>query len=68
MKEETAKLLRELVENEIKAVKKSVFILDTAIITAEAEKNASVAETQKRLKGNALQRLEALQDALDDLN
>ena len=68
MKESTTKIIRELVGNEINAVKKSVFILDTAIITAEAEKNASVAETQKRLKGHALQRLEALQDALDDLN
>ena len=68
MKESTAKTLREIVGNEIKAVKKSVFILDTAIITAEAEKNASVAETQKRLKDHALQRLEALQDALNDLN
>lgn len=68
MKESTTKILRELVRNEIKAVKKSVFILDTAIITAEAEKNASVAETQKRLKDHALQRLEALQDTLNDLN
>lgn len=68
MKESTTKILRELVGNEIKAVKKSVFILDTAIITAEAEKNSSVAETQKRLKDHALQRLEALQDALNELN
>lgn len=68
MKETTKKIVIELLKNEIAAVRKSTFILDTAVITAEAEKNAPVMKTQKRLKERALQRLEELQDALDDLN
>lgn len=67
MKETTKKIIMELVESELKAIHKSVIILDAAIKAAEAEKNASVVETQKRLKDHALQRIEALQDAIKDL-
>lgn len=58
----------EILENELHAVEKSLDFANAAIKTAEVEKNASVIKTQNRLKKHALQRIEALQNAIKDLN
>lgn len=67
MKESTKKIVVELLEKELNAVKKGIYLIDAAIITAEAEENDSVIKTQNRLKRNALQRAEALQNAISDV-
>lgn len=68
MKENTKKIIMEILENELHAVEKSLDFANAAIKTAEVEKNASVIKTQNRLKKHALQRIEALQNAIKDLN
>ena len=68
MEESTKKIVMELLERELSAVKKGIYLIDAAIITAEAEENTSVIETQNRLKKHALQRIEILQNAIKDLN
>ena len=68
MKESTKKIVMEILENELHAVEKSLCFINAAIKTAEAEKNTSIIKTQNRLKKHALQRIEALQNAIKDLN
>lgn len=68
MKESTKKIIMEILKNELHAVEKSLYFINAAIKTAEAEKNTSVVETQNRLKKHALQRIETLQNAIKDLN
>lgn len=68
MKENTKKIIMEILENELHAVKKSLYFINTAIKTAEAEENDSIIKTQNRLKKHALQRIETLQNAIKDLN
>lgn len=68
MKESTKKIVTELLESELHAVGKGLYFVNAAIKTAEAEKNTSVVETQNRLKKHALQRIDALQNAIKDLN
>lgn len=68
MKESTAKLLKELLEHEIKITGKWIYTSEANMIIAEAEKNNSAFEIHQRSKNCALKRLEELQDALNDLN
>ena len=68
MKESTKKIVMELLESELHAVEKGTSIINAAIRAAEAEENDSVIKTQNRLKRNALQRAEALQNAIKDLS
>ena len=68
MKESTKKIVMELLESELSAVEKGIYLIDAAIITAEAEENNSVIKTQNRLKMHGLQRIEELQNAIKDLN
>lgn len=67
MEESTKKIVMELLERELSAVKKGIYLIDAAIITAEAEENNSVIKTQNRLKMHGLQRAKALQNAIKDL-
>lgn len=68
MKESTKKIIMEVLENELRAVEKSLYFINAAIKTAEAEENDSIINTQNRLKKHALQRIDALQNAIKDLN
>lgn len=68
MEESTKKIIMEILENELRAVEKSLYFINAAIKTAEAEKNSSIIKTQNRLKKHALQRIETLQNAIKDLN
>lgn len=68
MKENTKKIVTEILESELNAVEKSLYFINAAIKTAEADKNAPVIKTQNRLKKHALQRIETLQNAIKDLN
>ena len=68
MKENTKKIIIEILENELHAVEKGLYFINAAIITAEAEGNTSIIKTQNRLKNNALQRIETLKNAIKDLN
>ena len=58
----------EILKSELNAVGKSLYFINKAIKTAEAEENVSVIKTQNRLKRHALQRVEELQNAIKDLN
>lgn len=68
MKESTKKIIMEILENELHAFEKGLYFINAAIKTAEAEENVSIIKTQNRLKKHALQRIDALQNAIKDLN